>query len=76
MHTICSDGSVKPHGFYLYDSIILVVYRYFCYLYFQLKTHSDLFASEEGSEDTPALSLVGALSFLGVITIIVAVCSE
>ncbi|KAK2080034.1 hypothetical protein QBZ16_002430 [Prototheca wickerhamii] len=55
---------------------ILLIFVYLCYLYFQLKTHSDLFASEGDSGDTPALSLAGALSFLGVITIIVAVCSE
>ncbi|KAL6778899.1 CAX1 [Auxenochlorella protothecoides x Auxenochlorella symbiontica] len=54
---------------------ILLMFVYFCYLTFQLKTHSDLFASGE-SEDNPALSLSGALAFLSAITVIVAVCSE
>ena len=61
---------------YLSHPPLLIARSYLCYLYFQLKTHSDLFASEGDSGDTPALSLAGALSFLGVITIIVAVCSE
>ncbi len=49
--------------------------RYGCYLFFQLKTHTDLFRGESDDEE-PALSMAGALSLLGAITVIVAVCSE
>lgn len=54
---------------------LLLAFIYGCYLFFQLKTHSDAFAGESNDE-TPALSLIGAISFLGVITCIVAICSE
>ena len=47
---------------------------YVGYLFFQLKTHADFFAGEE-SEETPALSLSGAVACLVTITLIVAVCS-
>ena len=56
-------------------SNMLCSYRYACYLLFQLKTHEDLFASDEGGE-APCLSLSGALGGLAAITVIVAVCSE
>ena len=51
--------------------------RYICYLYWQLKTHKDMFTGEEGGdEEHPVLSIVAAFGALAVITIIVAVCSE
>ena len=49
--------------------------RYCCYLFFQLKTHGDMFKGEESTE-TPSLSLSGALACLTAITLIVAVASE
>jgi Ca2+:H+ antiporter len=49
--------------------------RYFCYLYFQLKTHAECFSGDEDG-DEPALSLLGALGLLTIITIIVAINSE
>jgi hypothetical protein len=51
--------------------------RYLCYLLFTLKTHSS--ATDTGSSgepETPALSMTAAFMTLGVITVIVAVCSE
>ncbi|PSC71917.1 calcium proton exchanger [Micractinium conductrix] len=54
---------------------IVLVFIYVGYLFFQLKTHADFFAGEE-SEETPALSLSGAVACLVTITLIVAVCSE
>ena len=53
------------------------VCRYICYLYWQLKTHKDMFTGEEGGdEEHPVLSIVAAFGALAVITIIVAICSE
>ena len=49
--------------------------RYGCYLFFQLKTHGDMFKGES-SDETPSLSLSGALGLLTAITLIVAVASE
>lgn len=49
--------------------------RYCCYLFFQLKTHGDMFKGED-SDETPSLSLTGALGLLTAITLIVAVASE
>lgn len=49
--------------------------RYLCYLFFQLKTHADELA-EGGGEETPALSLFGALGLLTAITLVVATNSE
>ncbi|KAK9852807.1 hypothetical protein WJX84_009290 [Apatococcus fuscideae] len=58
-----------------HGTAILLIIVYACYLLFQLKTHEDLFASDEGGE-APCLSLSGAIGGLAVITVIVAVCSE
>lgn len=49
--------------------------RYLCYLFFQLKTHADELA-EGGGEESPALSLFGALALLTAITLVVATNSE
>lgn len=49
--------------------------RYCAYLYFQLRSHADLFQGEE-SDDEPSMSLMGAMLLLATITGIVAVCSE
>mmetsp|Transcript_7985 Transcript_7985/g.15527 ORF Transcript_7985/g.15527 Transcript_7985/m.15527 type:complete len:444 (-) Transcript_7985:716-2047(-) len=64
---------------------ILLLISYGCYLLFQLRTHRDYFSpaptpgqGEEEHEDVeiPMLSLPTASLFLGIITIIVAICSE
>lgn len=70
-----SNDSRTPPSHKQNDERMRMRCRYLCYLMFQLKTHKDLFASEE-SEDQPALSLAGALLLLSTITVIVAVCSE
>ena len=48
---------------------------YVGYLYFQLKTHHSLFMEEENDEE-PALSAGTAICCLGLITVLVAFCSE
>merc|ERR1719460_1855889 len=53
-----------------YASILLLL-TYFAYLWFQLKTHADLFEDEGGSEDEqPDLSLGAATLLLGLTTVI------
>jgi Ca2+:H+ antiporter len=48
-----------------------------CYLVFQLKTHHDMFTSEdEENDEQPALSVSASISMLTVITLVVACCSE
>ena len=59
------------------NGMVLLCCRYICYLYWQLKTHKDMFTGEEGGdEEHPVLSIVAAFGALAVITIIVAICSE
>eukprot|EP00932_Pfiesteria_piscicida_P003031 SRR837773.12947.p1 GENE.SRR837773.12947~~SRR837773.12947.p1 ORF type:complete len:182 (-),score=24.78 SRR837773.12947:38-583(-) len=48
-----------------------------CFLYFQLKTHADLFADEGGEEDpVDELSLPWSTLLLASCTLVVAACSE
>ncbi len=56
--------------------VLLVIYG--LYLYFQLKTHASLFASEQEQEEPEEsnLSTLQALTVLLVVTIFVAVCAE
>lgn len=53
---------------------------YFMFLFFQLKTHSELFLDEEGEEEEvdlePQLSIQGATALLAGVTLVVAGCSE
>jgi len=55
--------------------IMLIIYGLF--LFFQLKTHKEFYADEDGSEDEdPDMTLPVAIVMLGTVTIFVAVCSE
>ncbi|KAK6344134.1 hypothetical protein TWF696_007777 [Orbilia brochopaga] len=59
-------------------SIVLLI-LYVLYLFFQLKTHTDLFSDEHDDEEepeTPALSVWGAALVLVLVTLMVAVCAE
>lgn len=49
--------------------------RYACYLYFQLRTHHDMFCGDDEDEE-PVMTFPGALAVLTGITVAVAVCSE
>lgn len=56
---------------------------YFMFLFFQLKTHSDLFLDEGGggnfekvAEPEPELSMSSAILILSFVTVVVAACSE
>ena len=53
----------------------MFLHRYICYLLFQLKTHGEMFVGDDDQE-TPSLSLAGALVTLAGITIVVAISSE
>jgi len=57
---------------------IVLLILYVMYLFFQLKTHTDLFeeASEDADQEEAQLSPVVAAAVLVVITILVAVCAE
>jgi len=55
--------------------IMLIIYGLF--LFFQLHTHKQFYADDEGEEEEyPEMTLPVAISMLGVVTIFVAVCSE
>lgn len=54
---------------------VLLIFVYICYLLFQLKTHGEMFVGDDDQE-TPSLSLAGALVTLAGITIVVAISSE
>ncbi|GBF90059.1 calcium proton exchanger protein [Raphidocelis subcapitata] len=97
-----SMGGAGPHGHLAPEDVLLMsritavalLVVYFCYLYFQMGSHSEMFSGpqpgagnggaieedsgegedEEGEE--PMLSLGAAALWLGVITGLVAVCSE
>eukprot|EP00124_Ichthyophonus_hoferi_P001017 Ihof_evm12s45 gene=Ihof_evmTU12s45 len=70
-----------PEDELMVSRIIAVIlgFMYLMYLFFQLKTHSTFFVSEEDEDaepEEPILSLGAALTMLAVVTISVAVCSE
>ncbi|RIA83793.1 Sodium/calcium exchanger protein [Glomus cerebriforme] len=70
------DGGIRElldlsHG----TSIVLLII-YILYLYFQLKTHSNLYQGEEEEEEEPQLSLGVSLFLLAAVTIIVAFSAE
>eukprot|EP01135_Chromosphaera_perkinsii_P006855 Nk52_evm10s621 gene=Nk52_evmTU10s621 len=54
--------------------LLLVVYLF--YLFFQLKTHSELFEDGEEEEEEALLSVYTAVGVLLGVTILVAICSE
>lgn len=56
-------------------SAVILLIIYMSYLYFQLVSHANMFQAEEG-EEQPMMTLVGAFTFLLLITIAVAACSE
>jgi len=56
---------------------IFLMLVYGLFLYFQLKTHADLFAEEDGEEDTSdVLAPVPSVILLFLCTLVVAACSE
>lgn len=57
------------------DPHCVVCGSYVGYLFFQLKTHHALFMEEEADEE-PALSVMGAVGLLGIVTVLVAFASE
>ncbi len=46
-----------------------------CYLFFQLRTHHDIFCGDDEDEE-PVMTFPGALAVLAGITVAVATCSE
>jgi len=49
---------------------------YILYLFFQMKTHSDLFSDENDEDDETTLSLAMGMTMLFFITLLVVMCSE
>ncbi|KAG0325413.1 hypothetical protein BGZ99_000660 [Dissophora globulifera] len=56
-------------------SIVLLIV-YILYLFFQLKTHTHLYATEEDEEEEPLLPLWFSVVLLLIVTVIVAFCAD
>ncbi|KAK6536179.1 hypothetical protein TWF281_000425 [Arthrobotrys megalospora] len=82
------DPISNPEQYASHNSSILLLSRgtsvvllilYILYLFFQLKTHTELFADEQDEEEepeTPTLSVWSAGLVLVIVTLMVAICAE
>jgi Ca2+:H+ antiporter len=55
---------------------ILLLLTYVAYIYFQLKTHIDLFHNDEEDDEEAVLSMRQALGLLTIVTILISIYSE
>ncbi|EGP84415.1 uncharacterized protein MYCGRDRAFT_87539 [Zymoseptoria tritici IPO323] len=60
---------------------VLLLVTYACYLLFQLRTHKTMYnepsqKEDDEEEETPSLSIIGALITLGIATVLIAFCAE
>ena len=68
-------GHCEVLDFSRYVSLLMLV-MYGVYLWFQLRTHQDLFEDEDEEEEDEDLGLYGSLAWMGVLTLFISVLSE